>query len=81
MIFSDDKTERFIMNDALRREYINQTMNFVPGLQEKYEKLLSENFFNNYQEKLVLGDTSIINIGKSIEYIGELMQFSRFLFK
>ena len=70
------KTELFIQNDVLRREYINQTLNFIPALQINYDKILKVNRFNIYQSKLVIGDTSV-QVEKTIDYILEMMSFSR----
>ena len=73
---NDRKTELFIQNDVLRREYINQTLNFIPALQIDYNKILKVNSFNVYQSKLVIGDTSV-QVEKSIDYMVEMIAFSR----
>ena len=39
----------FIRYEMLRKEYLNQTFNFVPGLQQEYDQLTGELFYESAQ--------------------------------
>ena len=46
---SPQKYERFLEYEILRREYINQTLNFIPTLKEAYDKYILSNSFGASQ--------------------------------
>ena len=47
-----EKFENFLEFDILRREYLNQTTNFLPYIQEEYEALNQRNSFDETQEQI-----------------------------
>ena len=43
---------RFVKNEMLRREYLNQTFQVLPGLKEEYDKIVRNEGFENAQRKM-----------------------------
>lgn len=42
----------FIRFEMLRKEYLNQTFNFLPEVQDKYDKLAQNDPFENAQRQI-----------------------------
>ena len=64
-----EQYENFLDFNVLRREYLNQTFNFVPGLQVEYEDQLSKNLFETNQDNIANIDDIERSVSNSVEYL------------
>ena len=74
-----EKYEKFTQNDVLRREYLNQTFNFVPSLAQQYADLLEKNNFDTMQAKIVAYEKIDRTLRNSVAYFVELLKYSKAL--
>ena len=73
--------ERFVENDIMRKEYLQQTFGFIPTLQAEYEKVVLNNGFELSQKKILEGTGIDRGIETSVFYFVEFLKFSKILEK
>ena len=78
--FSDgllqDRYEYFLEFDVLRREYLNQTFNFIPGLQEDYEGRTRGNTFELSQRLIAEQEVVDRELQKTIAYVIQFLKYA-----
>ena len=74
-----EKYETFTQNDVLRREYLNQTFNFIPSLATQYKDLLAKNSFDTTQAKIIGYEEIDRTLENSVAYFIELLKYSKAL--
>ena len=52
-----EEHHKFIIYEMLRREYLNQTFNFIPDIFETYNNITLNKKYEIYQEQVLKKDT------------------------
>ena len=74
---NDVKFEQFLEFDILRREYLNQTFNFLPYIQRSYEDYTSkEQTFDQDQDRIKSGVDFDRNIRRTADYFFRFLKYS-----
>ena len=74
---NQDKFEQFLEFDILRREYLNQTFNFLPYIQTSYEEYTSkERTFDADQDRIKSGAEFDRNIKRTVDYFFRFLKYS-----
>ena len=71
-----EKFENFLEFDILRREYLNQTTNFLPYIQEEYEALNQRNSFDETQETIRNKEPLSRDIEVIVQYFFRFLKYS-----
>merc|ERR1711892_181889 len=71
-----EKYEFFLEYDVLRREYLNQTFNFIPGLQEEYEGFTRSNTFENTQNLIAEQGSIERELEVTIAYVIQFLKYA-----
>ena len=71
-----EKFENFLEFDILRREYLNQTTNFLPYIQEEYEALNQRNSFDELQEQIRNREPLSRDIEVIVQYFFRFLKYS-----
>ena len=58
---TSESYKKFLEYDVLRKEYLNQTFNFIPGLEDDYDDALLGNIFAQFQTIIAENDWELIN--------------------
>ena len=68
--------ENFLKFNSLRKEYLNQTFNFVPQLQVKYEDLIQRNTFESIQDTIASQSDIERELTRSVGYLVQFLRYS-----
>ena len=72
-----DKFEQFLEFDVLRREYLNQTFNFLPYIQVFYEEYTAkERTFDMDQDRIKEGIEFKRGIKRTADYFFRFLKYS-----
>ena len=71
-----EKYEYFLELDVLRREYLNQTFNFIPGLQEQYEKIIGQNTFEKTQNLIAEQASIDRELKVTVAYVIQFLRYA-----
>ena len=71
-----DEYIRFLEFDIQRKEYLNQTFNFLPGYLPKYHNLTKFNWFEDVQELVTNQDEVEKSVKYSVDYMIHLLRYA-----
>ena len=72
---TDGKFERFLKAESLRREYLNQTFNFLPYLRQNYTQIEDDVSFDITQAKVRIQTNYSDDIGFLIKYAVDFLEY------
>ena len=74
---NEDKFEQFLEFDILRREYLNQTFNFLPYIQLSYEDYTAkERTFDSDQDRIKAGKDFVRGVRRTVDYFFRFLKYS-----
>ena len=74
---SPRKFENFLKFDVLRREYLNQTLNFIPRLRNEYDALNDRNSFASSQNKIINRVVIDNDIRVMVQYFIRFLKYAK----